>query len=114
MATSNDDSDDAIKAIDTLVLIALLICFFPLSILWSGYVFQHVWNWFAPPFTTIRLGYAQAIGVSCLVGLLRGHQYRRDQTTDKPNESKWAMAWTFIMPSVILLVAYLAHASMGH
>lgn len=76
--------------------------------IWGGYVFQHLWNWFAPPFTTVRLSLAEAVGLSCLATVLRGYRYRN---TPK-GESGKEVIFGLLMPAILLLTGYIAHSFM--
>lgn len=109
----SDDSKSTLPVLAALVVGLLALVLVPLGLIWGGYVFQHLWNWFAPPFTSIRLGWAQSVGVCLLVNSLRGFRYRYSQTTDKAWEGGWAVAHVFFTPGLALLVGYIAHSMMG-
>jgi hypothetical protein len=77
-------------------------------VLWGGWVFHVLWNWFAPPFTDVRLSWAQAVGLSCLLSVLRGMRYRKTE-----GETGEALTHALIAPALLLLIGWLAALSMG-
>jgi hypothetical protein len=97
--------DNLLMWIGGLTVIAVPVILF-VTVLWSGLVFQMMWNWFAPPFTTIQLSLPQAIGTSCLAGCIRGYRPQRGE----PRKGEWALPFT--VPAVILIVGYFAHQAL--
>lgn len=74
--------------------------------LYSGFCFQLIWNWFAAPFTTIRLSLPEAIGLMCLLVFLRG----RSASHQKISGSEFA---NFMLDPLLLLgIGYIAHLYM--
>lgn len=79
----------------------------PFSVCWNGYVFQTIWNWYAAPFTPVRLTIPMAIGLSCLISTIKGYKY--DPSKWSTGEKISRMVWVFLAPGMVLLVGAIAH-----
>lgn len=90
------------------VVVAIGVSAFMVAVvLWGGLVLQQVWNWHAYPFTAIKLTLAQAVGLSCLIAVLKGLR-RRPDTGEKDAGIK-DISYLFIGGGITLLIAYCAH-----
>lgn len=89
-----------LAGIATVALLAVVIA---ASYLWHGFVLQNLWNWFAPPFTDVRLSLPMAIGLGLLIGQIKGYRYRKSEEGNK------ALLFAFLAPTIMLIVGYIAH-----
>jgi len=81
-----------------LLLMAPAICY-------GGWVFATIWNWFAFPFTPVRLTVPLAIGLSALITQIKGHY--PGVVADRSALTS-VILW-LLLDSVALLVAWIAH-----
>jgi len=85
------------------IVIALgLAAFLVVGTLWGGFAFQQIWNWFAFPFTPIKLTLAQACGVCLLISMIRGYRYRK---TEEGEGSK-TFIFVLLYPGMALLTGW--------
>ncbi len=102
-------SDDATEIWGAIIggLIALFI--FALAVaggsILGGFVLQQMWNWFLWPFTPIKLGLAEAVGLSTLLGVIRGYRYRKNEE----GEAGKALGGAIIYLLLVLAVGYVTH-----
>ncbi len=74
-----------------------------LGVVLGAYVLETLWNWFAPPFTAVRLGFAEALGLTALISHLKGYRYRK-------NEDGWkSLLNVFVGLGLTLLIGWVAH-----
>lgn len=73
--------------------------------IWGGFVLATLWNWYAAPFTAVRLTIPMAIGLSCLIAAIKGVRYRKTPEDEGGNE----IVYSLIAPALLLLVGWVAH-----
>lgn len=77
-------------------------------ILWGGWVFHVLWNWFAEPLVHVRLSWAHAIGLMALLPFIRGSRYRKSE-----GDTGAALVHAILQPAVMLLTGWMAALFMG-
>lgn len=103
------DSDEKISFWAGAIALPFLMGLMALAMFWQGYVSEHLWNWFAWPFTAIRLSLAEAIGLACLLTMIRARPYV------KADGDSWkALIYMFLTPLFALGFGYVAHLYVGH
>jgi hypothetical protein len=86
-----------------LEFIALLI----LSIFWCGWVTATLWGWFFVPLGVPAIGVWHAFGIAALVGLLKGVQARKLESTTVER-----LTFGILAPAFALGFGWLAKVNM--
>ena len=91
-----------------IVAAPLVLALIAATILYGGFALQQLWNWFAPPFTSVRLTLPEAIGLTSLLSHLKGYRYRKSDDGFRP----LGYLLTGITLSLVIgLAAHMASAS---
>lgn len=93
------------KALGWVIGGVLVLATIVLAVLWGGFVLQQIWNWHAAPFTAIRLTLPQAVGLQCLITLIRG------TTKSSPDDKT---PWRDLREACVHLGVFLAIAWVAH
>ena len=94
----NEDQTNGVMAGVAVTLLLPLLIVYGASV--SGLTLMLTWNWFVTPLTHITLHFWQAIGLSMLVALVKGPDFRH-------GDEKW---WALLLrPWLLLLTAFVAH-----
>jgi len=96
-----------IEAVQAAVQVFVLVASVPILILWRAFVLAVVWNWFAWPFTAVRLSIPLALGLLCLIDAIKGHRYSNKKSR---RAELWdAFQQALYLTGILLLTAAIAH-----
>lgn len=81
-----------------------------IAILYSGFALFLLWGWFVAPLGVIQISIPWAIGLCCIVSIVKGHNFK--PTPDENLSPLAYMIWLFIGNTGILVVGYVCHRFM--
>ena len=84
-----------------------------LSVIMNGWAISTLWAWFVVPiFALPTLGIAQAIGLSCLVGLFRQSSTNSDKAKDTTDALATALGQALVTPVITVGLGWVIHLFM--
>jgi hypothetical protein len=98
-----------------LIGLIIVLSFIPLAVL-NGWALSWLWLWFIVPLGAPQIGIAWSIGISALVGMLRGSNPEPPKPEDfEEAKSRLVKAYSRVitMPLASLLIGWLAHLAMS-
>lgn len=97
------------KAIETCMWLAITLALYPIAAIWSSYVFEHLWNWFAVPIFELRsLTMIQSYGVILIVGYIANGSCICDDSRNNEKKFKDFCLRASLFPAMYLLVGSIA------
>jgi hypothetical protein len=96
------------KVLAGLVVAIFATAFVVFFVMLDGLALKLLWNWFAvPQFGVAPFSLAMAIGIACLIGVLRGKRRNESEKTEKQRNQEVIFAVS--IPIAAIVIGWIAH-----
>lgn len=89
---------------DILIKFVVILALYLPSIAWSGYVFGIAWAWFVTPVFGIALTFAQAVGLTAIIGYVTVHMPAEGAPV---SSMAYTISMAILKPAIFLFCAWL-------